>query len=89
VQQRLAKLTTSLTREIVEKFKTNKRYIHLLTTLLQMLSTWMKTNQTFFKSKSIIEDVIKLLLWISNYYETPLKTEKNITVSPISLLFVL
>jgi hypothetical protein len=42
-QERLSRLTTILTREIVDKFNHNKKYLHLLTTLLQLLSTWMKT----------------------------------------------
>jgi hypothetical protein len=42
LQYRVSKLTTILTREIVDKFNSDRRYIHLLTHLLQLLSTWMK-----------------------------------------------
>lgn len=44
LQYRVSKLTTILTREFVQKFTSNKRYIHLLTLLLQILSIWMKSQ---------------------------------------------
>ena len=80
VQYTVSKLTTILTREIVDKFSDNKKYIHLLTILLQLLSTWMKTQQGSQKNKQIIEEVIKLLLYIFNFYKNPLNKEAFITV---------
>lgn len=46
VQYRVSKLTTILTREVVEKFNTDRSYIYLLTHLLQLLSTWMKMQNS-------------------------------------------
>ena len=80
LKYRVSKLTTILTREIVDKFYHDKRYIHLLTLLLQLLSTWMKTQSASFNNKTIINEVIKLLLFIYNINKSPLNRESVITV---------
>ncbi len=77
----MSKLTTILTREIVDKFNHNKKYIHLLTLLLQLLSTWMKAQSKAFNNKAIISEVIKLLLFIYNINKAPLNRENVIMVS--------
>jgi hypothetical protein len=77
----VSKLTTILTREIVDKFNHNKKYIHLLTLLLQLLSTWMKAQSKAFNNKAIISEVIKLLLFIYNINKAPLNRENVIMVS--------
>ena len=44
------------------------------------MSTWMKTHNGNQKNKKVIEDVIKLLLDIFNFYKSPLNKEAFITV---------
>eukprot|EP00347_Sterkiella_histriomuscorum_P013779 403363397 len=79
LQYRVSKLTTILTREIVQKFDKNKKYIHLLTLLLQILSIWMKNQSNQFNNKPLISEVIKLLLYIYNINKSPLNKENVIT----------
>lgn len=52
------------------------------------MSTWMKTNNGNQKNKKVIEDVIKLLLDIFNFYKSPLNKEAFITVSINRLIFI-
>jgi len=66
LRYRVSKLTTILTREVVEKFNSDRRYIHLLTHLLQLLSVWMKTQNNQLNNKAMIGEVIRLLLVIYN-----------------------
>ena len=82
LQYRISKLTTILTREIVSKFFEDRRYIHLLTHLLQLLSTWMKTKSSqFTNSKAMVGEVIRLLLFIYKINKSPLNRDAFITVS--------
>ncbi|CDW82512.1 wd g-beta repeat-containing protein [Stylonychia lemnae] len=79
LQYRVSKLTTILTREIVDKFDKNKKYINLLTLLLQILSIWMKSQGNQFNNKPLISEVIKLLLYIYNINKSALNKENVIT----------
>lgn len=78
---RVSKLVVILIREVVQQFQDSKDYIHLLTILLYLLQCNLKTANANFKRKAIMEDVVKLLLFIFNYYKPPLNREQFITVS--------
>lgn len=79
VQERVSKLVVILIREVVNFFKDNKQYIHLLTILLYLLACNLKTANANFKRKAIMEDVVRLLLYIFNFYKPPLSKEQFIT----------
>ena len=79
IARRSSKLIIILTREIVEKFQNNKKYIHLLAILLQLISTGMKIYHMTYKNTKILEDIIKLLLAIFNSYKPPINVENFIT----------
>ena len=78
---RVSKLVVILIREVVQQFQDSKDYIHLLTILLYLLQCNLKTANANFKRKAIMEDVVRLLLFIFNYYKPPLNREQFITVS--------
>ena len=76
---RVSKLVVILIREVVQEFQDRKDYIHLLTILLYLLQCNLKTATANFKRKAIMEDVVRLLLFIFNYYKPPLNRELFIT----------
>ena len=58
-----------LSRWIVAKCIENKGYIHLLSILLQLLSTSIKIHHKNYENVKTIEDIIKLLLITYNFYK--------------------
>ncbi len=79
MQYRVSKLTTILSREVVEKFGQDRSQIYLLTHLLQLLSTWMKMQNSQFSSKAMVGEVVRLLLFIYNINKSPLNRDSVIT----------
>lgn len=64
-----SKMIILLSWWIVSKCKTNKNYIHLLSILLQLLSTGIKIHHKNYENVKILEDIIKLLLCTYNFYK--------------------
>lgn len=69
VIDRCGKLVIIVIRDIVQQFKGSSEHVHLLTALMSPLQFSLKISPDNFKNQSLMEDVVKLLLFMFNYYK--------------------
>jgi hypothetical protein len=77
IARRCSKMIILLSRRIVVKCKTNKNYIHLLSILLQLLSTGIKIHHKNYENVKVLEDIIKLLLCTYNFYNSSIQSDHS------------
>lgn len=75
IARRCSKLIIMLTRITVTQARDNKMYMHLLSILLQLLSTGIRIYHMTYENKEILEDIIKLLLHTYNDYKPSAQAE--------------
>ena len=81
IARRCSKLIILLTRKIVIQSKDNPQFIHLLSILLQLVSTGIKIHHKNYENVKILEDIIKLLLTTYNNYRISNQPDHRIVVS--------
>lgn len=69
IARRCSKLIIMLTRITVTQSKDNRMYMHLLSILLQLLSTGIRIYHMTYENEEMLEDIIKLLLHTYNDYK--------------------
>jgi len=68
IARRCSKLIIMLTRITVGQSHNNRMYMHLLSILLQLLSTGIRIYHMTYENEEMLEDIIKLLLHTYNDY---------------------